>query len=86
MSCLHTCSRGVCASCSSQLLNHSTPCTRRYTTTYSQIYTQLNGTWPAINYTSPVLHHTVLTKLTPATMCAPSECISVADQAILSAG
>ena len=54
-----------------QLLNHWTPCTRRYTTTYSQIYTQLNGTWPAINYTSPVLHHTVLTGLAPATMYAP---------------
>ena len=42
----------------------------RYTTTYTQIYTKLNGTWPAINYTSPVLHHTVLTGLEPATMYA----------------
>ena len=26
----------------------------RYTTQYTQIYTSLNGTWPLLNYTSPV--------------------------------
>ena len=44
------------ASCLSQLLNHSTPCTRRYITTYSQIYTQLNGTWPCMFSLLAILH------------------------------
>ena len=39
----------------------------RYTTAYTQTYTELNATVLPLNYSSPLLHHTILDKLEPDT-------------------
>ncbi|KAK9802602.1 hypothetical protein WJX73_000292 [Symbiochloris irregularis] len=39
-----------------------------YTTAYQQIYTKLNATVVPLNYSSPLIHHTILTDLEPDTV------------------